>query len=92
MLVIYVIYLGTGWVHSRRVRTVEREKKKVQFKVYLSSCKRDIFMLLFWSKFNRPEMFTYVNIYTTNRCWLYINFHEILSRSTIITIMNNSKE
>lgn len=25
ILVIYVIYLGTGWAHSRRVRIVERK-------------------------------------------------------------------
>lgn len=31
----------------------------------------------------------YVNVYATNRCSLYINFHEILSRWTI---MHNSKE
>lgn len=46
MLVIYVIYLGTGWVHSRRVRIVEREKKKynsrfiyqVVSEIFLCSC------------------------------------------------------
>lgn len=32
ILVIYVIYLGTGWAHSRRVlRIVERRKERIRF-------------------------------------------------------------
>lgn len=87
ILVIYVIYLGTGWAHSRRVRIKRRKEYDSRFiyrvvsEIFSRSC--------FGLNSIGQRCLHYVNVYATNRCSLYINFHEILSRWTI---MHNSKE